>query len=148
VINVYHKNVSSRVVNAVISRPSYIILREPSLIYASVQFCALLQIPIRLYGDSKNLKNFTTSPHLQRAITCSRTVTRKYGKCFTGCKYFFPKATTLNVTDLPKPCPDMTIQWYFGIRPLWNKSNLVYVLFGRRKILPGIRPLFGMRLAC
>jgi hypothetical protein len=25
------------------------------------------------------------------------------------------------------------IQWYFGIRPLWNKSNLVYVLFGREK---------------
>jgi hypothetical protein len=23
------------------------------------------------------------------------------------------------------------IQWYLGIRPLWNKSNLVYVLFGR-----------------
>jgi hypothetical protein len=27
----------------------------------------------------------------------------------------------------------MTIQWYLGIRPLWNKSNLVYVLFGREK---------------
>jgi hypothetical protein len=25
------------------------------------------------------------------------------------------------------------LQWYFGIRPLWNKSNLVYVLFGREK---------------
>jgi hypothetical protein len=25
------------------------------------------------------------------------------------------------------------IQWYLGIRPLWNKSNLVYVLFGREK---------------
>jgi hypothetical protein len=25
------------------------------------------------------------------------------------------------------------VQWYFGIRPLWNKFNLVYVLFGREK---------------
>jgi hypothetical protein len=25
------------------------------------------------------------------------------------------------------------IQWYLGIRPLWNKSNLVYALFGREK---------------
>jgi hypothetical protein len=25
------------------------------------------------------------------------------------------------------------IQWYLGIRPLWNKSNLVYILFGREK---------------
>jgi hypothetical protein len=25
------------------------------------------------------------------------------------------------------------IQWYLGIRPLWNKSNLVYVLFRREK---------------
>jgi hypothetical protein len=27
------------------------------------------------------------------------------------------------------------IQWYLGIRvrPLWNKSNLVYVLFGSEK---------------
>jgi hypothetical protein len=25
----------------------------------------------------------------------------------------------------------INIQWYLGIRPLWNKSNLVYVLFGR-----------------
>jgi hypothetical protein len=25
------------------------------------------------------------------------------------------------------------LQWYLGIRPLWNKSNLVYVLFGREK---------------
>jgi hypothetical protein len=23
------------------------------------------------------------------------------------------------------------IQWYLGIRPLWNKSKLVYVLFER-----------------
>jgi hypothetical protein len=40
------------------------------------------------------------------------------------------------------------IQWYLGIRPLWNKSNLVYVLFGREIFLPGIRLLFGIRLAC
>jgi hypothetical protein len=26
-----------------------------------------------------------------------------------------------------------TIQWYLGIRPLLNKSNLVYVLFGREQ---------------
>jgi hypothetical protein len=25
------------------------------------------------------------------------------------------------------------VQWYLGIRPIWNKSNLVYVLFGREK---------------
>jgi hypothetical protein len=25
------------------------------------------------------------------------------------------------------------VQWCLGIRPLWNKSNLVYVLFGREK---------------
>jgi hypothetical protein len=25
------------------------------------------------------------------------------------------------------------LQWYLGIRPLWNKSNLVYILFGREK---------------
>jgi hypothetical protein len=25
------------------------------------------------------------------------------------------------------------VQWYLGIRPLWNKSNLVYVLFGREQ---------------
>jgi hypothetical protein len=40
------------------------------------------------------------------------------------------------------------IQWYLDIRPLWNKFNLVYVLFGRKKILPGIRPLFGIQFAC
>jgi hypothetical protein len=28
---------------------------------------------------------------------------------------------------------DLGIQWYLGIIPLWNKSNLVYVLFGREK---------------
>jgi hypothetical protein len=27
----------------------------------------------------------------------------------------------------------LDIQWYLGIRPLWNKSNLIYVLFGREK---------------
>jgi hypothetical protein len=27
----------------------------------------------------------------------------------------------------------LEIQWYLGIRPLWNKSNLVYVLFGQEK---------------
>jgi hypothetical protein len=25
------------------------------------------------------------------------------------------------------------VQWYLGIRPLWNKSNLIYILFGREK---------------
>jgi hypothetical protein len=30
-------------------------------------------------------------------------------------------------------CNAMYIQWYLGIRPLWHKSNLVYVLFGREK---------------
>jgi hypothetical protein len=25
------------------------------------------------------------------------------------------------------------VQWYLGIRPLWNKSKLVYVLFAREK---------------
>jgi hypothetical protein len=25
------------------------------------------------------------------------------------------------------------IQWYLGIRPLWNKSNLIYFLFGCEK---------------
>jgi hypothetical protein len=25
----------------------------------------------------------------------------------------------------------LDLQWYLDIRPLWNKSNLVYVLFGR-----------------
>jgi hypothetical protein len=28
-------------------------------------------------------------------------------------------------------CGSHDVQWYLGIRPLWNKSNLVYVLFGR-----------------
>jgi hypothetical protein len=28
----------------------------------------------------------------------------------------------------------MITQWYLGIRPLWNKSNFVYVLFGRENI--------------
>jgi hypothetical protein len=27
----------------------------------------------------------------------------------------------------------LLIQWYLGIRLLWNKSNLVYVLFGPEK---------------
>jgi hypothetical protein len=27
----------------------------------------------------------------------------------------------------------INIQWYLGIRPLWNKSNSVYILFGREK---------------
>jgi hypothetical protein len=27
----------------------------------------------------------------------------------------------------------LLIRWYLGIRPLWNKSNLVYVLFGGEK---------------
>jgi hypothetical protein len=30
------------------------------------------------------------------------------------------------------PTP-IIVQWYLGIRPLWNKSNLVYILFGREK---------------
>jgi hypothetical protein len=29
----------------------------------------------------------------------------------------------------------MHVQWYLGIRPLWNKSNLIYVLFGREKFV-------------
>jgi hypothetical protein len=33
----------------------------------------------------------------------------------------------------PSGFPTNIIQWYLGIRPLWNKSNLVYVLFGREK---------------
>jgi hypothetical protein len=36
---------------------------------------------------------------------------------------------------------NLVIQWHLGIRQLWNKSNLVYVLFEREKILPGIQPL-------
>jgi hypothetical protein len=39
-----------------------------------------------------------------------------------------------NFTEVIKRCFNFCgyrIQWYLGIRPLWNKSNLVYVLFGR-----------------
>jgi hypothetical protein len=39
------------------------------------------------------------------------------------------------------PLHQTQIQWYLHIRvrPPWNKSNLIYVLFGREKILFGIR---------
>jgi hypothetical protein len=40
------------------------------------------------------------------------------------------------------------IQWYLGIRPLWNTSKLGIRPVLAPKTLPGIRPLFGIRLAC
>jgi hypothetical protein len=45
--------------------------RQPLYTYSvpvqsrQVQFCTLLQVPIRLYGDSRNLNSFTASLHLQ-----------------------------------------------------------------------------------
>jgi hypothetical protein len=38
------------------------------------------------------------------------------------------------------------IQWYLGIRPLWNKSKLAYVLFGResRDSIVGIETGYGL----
>jgi hypothetical protein len=41
-----------------------------------VQFCTLLQVPIRLYGDSRNLNSFTASLHLHKATQCPCTVTK------------------------------------------------------------------------
>jgi hypothetical protein len=35
--------------------------------------------------------------------------------------------------DFTSLLPDLLIQWYLGIRPLWNKPNFIYVLFGREK---------------
>jgi hypothetical protein len=43
-------------------------LRDPffsSVGHPEVQFCIPFQVPIRLYGDSRNLNSFTASLHLQ-----------------------------------------------------------------------------------
>jgi hypothetical protein len=37
------------------------------------------------------------------------------------------------ITLLASSCPKYKLQWYLVMRPLWNKSNLLYVLFGREK---------------
>jgi hypothetical protein len=43
----------------------------------NVQLCTLLQVYMRLYGDSMHLNSFTTSLHVQQVIKCSCTVTKK-----------------------------------------------------------------------
>jgi hypothetical protein len=49
-----------------------------------VQFWAFFKVPIRLYGDSRTLNNFTTSLHLQKAIKLCCTVTKKLAKYFAA----------------------------------------------------------------
>jgi hypothetical protein len=51
---------------------------------------------------------------------------------------FFDKGMQKLIPNISASLPVMTVekllkyvQWYLGIRSLWNKSNLVYVLFGR-----------------
>jgi hypothetical protein len=77
-----------------IIRPVKIYTISPSPIPASqreVQFCALLQVPIRLYGDTTNLKISTASLHLQYTTKCSCGVTQESAKYFAGCRYTFRK---------------------------------------------------------
>jgi hypothetical protein len=40
---------------------------------------------------------------------------------------------SLRFCDSNTETTSTNVQWYLGIRPLWNKSKLVYVLFGREK---------------
>jgi hypothetical protein len=49
-----------------------------------VQFCTLLQVPTRLYGDSRNLNSYTASLHLQFAVEFSNTVTKRFERSFAA----------------------------------------------------------------
>jgi hypothetical protein len=47
-----------------------------------------------------------------------------------------PLVHILSQINLARTTPSLYIlilQWYLGIRSIWNKSNLIYVLFGREK---------------
>jgi hypothetical protein len=54
-----------------------------------VQFCALLQVPIRLHGDSRNLNRFTATLHLQKCVKCPCTVTKGFSQCLFGWSHAF-----------------------------------------------------------
>jgi hypothetical protein len=61
-----------------------------------VQFCTLLQVPIRLYGDSRNLNSFAASLYLQQAIKCSRVALL----CVRPCARVFAVYCIISYNDI------------------------------------------------
>jgi hypothetical protein len=65
-----------------------------------MQFCTLLQVPVRLYGDSINLKSFTSPVLMLYATKYSSTVTKNLAKHFAERNYVSSKAPILRIYDL------------------------------------------------
>jgi hypothetical protein len=87
----------------------------------NVQFCTLLQVPIRMYGGSRKLYSFTASPRLQLvAIKCFCTLTKTLRNASppaaTFSEIFCTKSYWLAIT-LPRCSYVLNNSWEFDKFP-------------------------------
>jgi hypothetical protein len=92
-----------------IFRPVKMYTKSPSPIPASqrkVQFCTLLQVPIRLYGDFRNLKISTATASYEMFLWYNTRIREMFHRL----QVHFPKESILNLTDQPtfRNCVDIT----------------------------------------